>query len=347
MRSESCRNDCVDEAFLARRLDRCLSEPRQVDYTAICIMTFLLMLWSLLSVARAQEGNQIVATGGLNEFDLALFCGETDSGPLPGSRFGYATSSTGVAPEFSYITSRYYVQKGPNGDPQGCAFKRYLYRLDKGELFRQEEIDEKKFTQIENGIRSYARTYEKLNPGKRLSAFSVSTEDSVGGCLFPISWYAIESQDYALLSTAAGVGIVNYVIPQYERRLASACRAWGERHLTNSSITSSEIGFLSISSDKLFVESKSFQTGFLFKPGLDFQCVRGVDAFTRHILISRRAFDLHVRPGLEDLLLKNSAKLKPADPKGEPKVLPFADSVFLNQEFAAFVVALANEKGCK
>jgi hypothetical protein len=318
---------------------------RSASYLAVLLLTLRLTTLS----AFAQESPQDIATGGLNEFDLALFCGEAgqhaDSGPFPASGFGYATLSAGGVPEFAFVTARYYVETGPYGDPQGCAFRRYLYRLE-GELFRREEIDKNRFIQIQSSIRSFERTYERLNPGKRLSFPSGSSEDSVGGCLFPIAWYAIGGQDYALLSVAAEAGIVNYVIPQSERRLNSTCQAWGERHLTNSSITSNEIGFLSISPDLLFIESKTYRTGFLLRPSLDFQCFRGGDAFSHHILISRPMFDLKIRPALDNLLLKHNTKLKVADPKGQPKVLTFPDSVRLNQEFAAFVVGLTNEKGC-
>ncbi|WFU42893.1 hypothetical protein QA640_10805 [Bradyrhizobium sp. CB82] len=322
-------------------------------YLVAWVTIFFVAFGRGASFVCAQEGSPKVATGGLNEFDLAQLCGEagrsSDKNPLPRSRFGYVPSQTGQAPEFAYVTSRYYVQKGPYGDPQGCEFKRYLYRLDPEGAFKREELDEKRFAQIENDIRAYARSNKQLNGGESPSVPGPSTADSVGGCLFPISWYTIGDRDYALLSVAANGGIVNYVIPQYQRTIdgiLSTCDAWGERHLTNSSITSSELAFLSINSALLFVESKDYQTGFLFKPGLDFQCVRGTDSFSRHILISRKAFDAEMRAGLENVLQKNSYKSKISE-KGKRKMLSFFESVFLNQQLAALMARLTEDKGCK
>ena len=87
--------------------------------------------------------------------------------------------------------------------------------------------------------------------------------------------------------------------------------------------------------------------GFLFKPDVDFQCLKGDDAFSEHILISRKTFDLEVRPHLEEFVKTRAPKWQLSLSSNEPEVLSFADSVFLSHEFATFLQGLATKKGCK
>jgi hypothetical protein len=314
------------------------------------VVISLIVAWGATSHVLAQEIERRIASGGLNEFDLALWCGDWSAAPGSDSRFGFATLSTGQAPEFVYIASRSYVQLGPHGDPGDCKFKRYLYRLDKAGLFKREEIGEQRFVKIERDLQSFEQSFERSNPGKELYPALRSPADvgSVGGCLFPISWQKIGGQSYALLSIAALGGIVNYVVPHYADR-SSDCNAWGDRRLANSSIVSAGIDFLSIDigHDLFFVESQQFRMGFLFKPNLDFQCLTGDDEFSDHILISRWTFDTEVRPALNDLIGKHAAKWQLSQSSTDPDVLSFSDSAFLNHEFATFVKDLAKKKGCK
>ena len=158
----------------------------------------------------------------------------------------------------------------------------------------------------------------------------------------------MRGQSYALFSLPAGVGVVRYVVPHYANR-DSDCNAWGDRRLANTSIFSDAVRFLSVNvkPDLFFVESYRFKMGFLFKPNVDFQCLIGDDAFSEHILISRKTFDLEVRPGLDDLVKKRASKWQLSQSSNKPEVLSFADSVFLNQEFATFLEELATKKGCK
>lgn len=350
---DRCVSGLIDVSINARSR---FAWSENVARPIIGAIVFAAMLVPATSFAESAQELQKVATTGLNEFDLASYCYGLEyhyqpvSGvaPKPHSLFGYATVSSGAAAEFVYITSRYFVQKGPYGDPQGCEFRRSLYRLDKGG-FRRVELDEGAFAQLEQSIRVNARNGEHSHSDKRLTGAGASKADSVGDCLFPIEWRTIGGQDYALLSIVVDGAVVDYVTPHYERALSgrpSTCAAWGERHLTNSSIVSSGIGFLAVDADRLFVESMRYQTGFLFKSGLGFQCVEGSDAFSRHILIRRDVFDAEVRPGLEEILDKNEYKSKVATSGGEQKILSFQESVFLNQEFAAFANALTAEKGC-
>lgn len=304
------------------------------------------------SFARAGESARPIAGDGVNEFDLAGYCygaqyrDGADSGggeqkiPVPDSRFGYdgGSADQGAAgQQFAYITARYSVHIGQYGDPADCEFKRYLYRLDGNGSFRQQALDESAFAQTENRLRAYARTYAKSHAGKMVGQPDGSSVDSVGGCLFPIVW-----------QTIAGA-IVNYVVPHYERTLSgepSNCYAWGERHLTNSSITSSEFDSLSIGPDLLFVADKTFQVGFLFKGGSDIQCIKGADAFSHHILITRQVFDAQMRPDLEGALRGNNQKVGSPGSGDGRKALSFPDSVRLKQEFATVVAGLAEKKGC-
>jgi hypothetical protein len=312
----------------------------------------LIVIGGATDQAPAQEIQRRIATAGLNQFDLAGWCGREDrpGAPFSDSRFGFVSLSTGGAPEFIYIASRYYLQLGPHDEVGYCKFRRYLYRVDKAGAFKREEIGEKRFAQLEKDLQTYGQAFEKSNPGQRLNPTltTIGDRDSVGGCLLPISWQRIGSQTYALFSIVAIVGITDYVVPHSERR-SSDCYAWGDRRLANTSILSDELSFLSINvrHDLFFVESPRFKMGFLFKPDLDFQCLKGVDTFSQHILISRRAFDLDVRPGLNDLIKKRASKWQLSQSSAEPDVLSFSDSVFLSQEFAAFMEGLAIEKGCK
>lgn len=333
-----------------------------VNHLVVCIMPFMLLLWGQISFVYAAGSQQKVTTEGLNEFDVAGFCygaeyreapeqgsfnGDSKEILLSRSQFGF-TNLLGQKPdtwEFAYITARYYVRLGPNGDASDCVYRRYIYRLNNEGYFKAEKINESKFAQIKNSF--YA--YMQLNPNKKLGRPSKSSGDSVGNCVFPIEWHAIDGKDYALFSISRYGGIVDYITPHYEREPSgapSACYAWGERHLTNSSITWHSFEFQSVAPDILFVESKKYQTGFLFKAGLDFQCVRGGDVFTHHILISRTYFDSEVRPRLESILRKDNIKFGFGEAADKPEIATFLDSVRLNQEIAAFVVGLTEKKGC-
>jgi hypothetical protein len=324
------------------------------------IAGFLMMLGVAVSSGHAQEGLQKTAANDLNEFDVASSCygaeytyetapsSPADKKPQrPESRFGYVNGSSGGnagKPEFVYIASRYYVHVGPYGDPDGCEFRRTLYRLTDHNLFKREEIDENQFARIKSELEPGRRAYSRSNPGKMFGRPELGPADSVGGCLLPIQWYTLLGQDYALLSIVHGnAGIVDYVRPHYQRAFdgnPSTCMAWGERYLTNSSIISSEINFLPINGDLLFVEMVNNKKGFLFKAGPDFQCIPGLDIFSFHILVKKKLFDAEIRPGLEEIF---SGK-KTAGGSG---VVSFLDSVFLSQEFAALVTGFADEKGCK
>jgi hypothetical protein len=325
----------------------------------------VMILRGLNSLAGAQEVPQRIATNGLNEFDLADYCygaqyradpgsvsGVEQRIQIPHSRFGYdgmSTSQNAATPHFAYITARYYVQIGPYGDPAECAFKRYLYRLNQQGSFLKEEIDEQRFEQIDSRLRAFARTYQKSNAGKDLGQPNASRADSVGGCLFPMEWGTNAGKDYSLLSVARYGGISNYVIPHYERTLngeQSNCHAWGERHITNSSITSSSIAIFSLDPSLRFVEDKTYQMGFLFKASPDIQCVKGADSFSRHILVERSVFDTQIRPELQSALRRGSVAAGPADSDGKSRALSFLDSVRLSQEFAALVVGLTEKRGC-
>jgi hypothetical protein len=307
------------------------------------------------SFAEADQRSLKIASEYLNEFDLARYCaqagGDLGSRPIPRRKFGYTTSPTEQAPAFAYVTSEYYAQLSRFGDPQECQFKSYLYRLGKNGRFTQEEIDEKKFAQLANNIRAYERSYEQSNPGKRLGVPIAARLDSIGGCLFPIYWYTFGGREHALISLANRAAFTNYVIPPGYREMdgsPSACNAWGERHLTNSAIASGGLGFLEISPETFFVELEEYKRGFIFRAGSDFQCTKATDAFSLHVLISREAFDADVRPRLEGVLKKYNYQSKMVTSyDGQTKVLPFSDSVFLNQEFATFIDNLAKEKGCE
>jgi hypothetical protein len=320
--------------------------------TVASIFMFMILTLSATGQVLAQEGEGRIATGGLNEFDLARSCGQEyrPGVPLANRRFGFASLSTGQAPQFVYITSRYYVELGPHGDPGDCKFMRYLYRLDKGGSFKREEIGAKRFAQIYSDLQTNTRIFEQSNPGQYLDPTlrESGDRDSEGGCLLPIYWQKIRSQTYALFSIAAGVGVISSVVPHYANR-DSDCNAWGERRLDNASVYSDGVHFLSVNvaPDLIFVESNRFQMGFLFKPDVDFQCLKGDDAFSEHILISRKTFDLEVRPHLDALIKKRAAKWQLSLSSNEPEVLSFADSVFLSHEFSTFLEGLATKKGCK
>ncbi len=325
---------------------------------AACVLAgFLTMLGVAASTAYAEGDLQKIAADDLNEFDVAASCYGAEytyeaapAGPAdkryqrPESRFGYVSGSSGGKPEFVYIASRYYVHTGPYGDPGGCEFRRTLYRLTDKNLFKREAIDEAEFARIKSELEPGRRAYTRSNPGKMFGRPQLGPADSVGDCLFPIQWYSLLGQDYALLSVVRGdTGVVDYVRPHYQRAFdgnPSTCLAWGERYLTNSSIVSSEINFLPLNGDLLFVEMANYQKGFVFKPGPDFQCIPGRDVFSRHILVKKKLFDAEIRPGLEEVF----SGRKPADASG---VVSFLDSVFLSQEFAATVAGFAEEKGCR
>jgi hypothetical protein len=335
-------------------------------HPVVYITGFLMMLSVATSSAYSQGDLQKTAASDLNEFDVASSCygsehsdesGSADQVEtskkrnVPESRFGYVRLSTEQNAgnrEFVYITSRYYVHTGPYGDPAGCVFKRYLYRLKDRNLFKREEVDENGFSRTKSELDLARRAYERSSPGKIFGKAELGARDSVGDCLFPIHWYTLRGQDYALLSIVHGnSGIVDYVIPHYQRTFSgnpSTCFAWGERHLTNSSIISSEINFLSTGADLLFVEMTNYQKGFLFKAEPDFECFAGQDIFSFHILVKKKFFDIEIRPGLEEIFLKKKPSVSFGD---EPNVLSFLDSVSLSQEFAALVTGFAVEKGCK
>ena len=152
----------------------------------------MILVLSAAGHVLAQEGQGRIATGGLNEFDLARPCGQEyrRGVPVSNERFGFASLSTGQAPEFVYITSRYYVEQGPRGDASDCKFKRYLYRLDKAGRFKQQEIGAKRFAQLYNDLQTNERTFEQSNPGQYLdpSLRESGEKDSVGGCLLPFYW---------------------------------------------------------------------------------------------------------------------------------------------------------------
>lgn len=194
----------------------------------------LIMLSLTILSAYAQEDQQRTAANDLNEFDVASSCYGAEysyePGPIaqndaskhdrPESRFGYINLPAGQnagRPEFVYITSRYYVHVGPYGDPGGCEFRRYLYRLKESNLFRREQVNENGFSRIKTELELGRRAYERSNPGKIFGKPELEASDSVGDCLFPIHWYTLRGQDYALLSIVHGnAGIVEYVVPHYE-----------------------------------------------------------------------------------------------------------------------------------
>jgi hypothetical protein len=172
--------------------------------------------------------------------------------------------------------------------------------------------------------------------------------DSVGGCLFPIRWSALGGDDYAVFSLADGM--MGYVIPHYLRALngsPSQCFAWGERHLTNESVVSDGITAFSFDDDRLFVALEDYQIGMLYRKQPDFQCVGRTSAFSHHILVKRKFFDAELRPRLEEIY----NKVRPVAgstvryPDG-PAIIPFVDSVRINQEFADVIAGFAKEKGC-
>lgn len=352
MRSTVRCPNSIGEAALELSEGGCAPSLSQFDYAALIIVIFLMLIGSSVSGVRAQQSNQQIATGSQNEFDLAQFCVEfpdLDDLPLPKSLFGYVSLQQGHEPDFAYISSQYYAEKGPDGFPHGCQFKRYLYRLNEGRDFRREEIDEKRFQEIAVNLQAYARKYRQLNPGKSLGLPGDFTVDSVGGCLFQIYWYSIGGKEYALLSLTRA-GIVEFVDPDLQDAAdehSASCNAWGGRRLTNSSVTSTkDLAVLPVKADLLFIEWRRYQKGFLFKPGVDLQCVKAADAFSLHLLIDRKMFNAEMRPALERLLQKSSSKLSREKSDNGARVLTFAESITLNEQFANVVARIAKTKGC-
>jgi hypothetical protein len=249
------------------------------------IVAVILLTFGLSTNLHTEEAQKKIASGGLNEFDAARFCSgatyvsepdlaKRDDAPkglhVPRSRFGFASpdSQKGGASEFLYVTSQYYVRVGPSGDPAGCEFKHYLYRSTKGNLFKEEEIDEKKFSELVGALGVFEQTYRRRSgvktTGKLFGEADTSEADSIGGCLLPIQWFLFRGKFYALFSLSQ-LGVVQYVIPHYERGpdgSPSTCNAWGERHLANSNIISGWLLFFPLSSDFLFVELREYQKGF-------------------------------------------------------------------------------------
>jgi hypothetical protein len=255
--------------------------------------------------ALAHDTQRRIASVALNKFDLAFPCRSKGRAAASAySRFGFAPLATGGAPEFVYIVPGFYVELGPHDDHGHCKFRRYLYRLDEAGAFKREEIGEKRSAQLLKDIVTYEEAFDKSHPGQRLRPTTSADGRSVGGCLFPIFWDKIGNQTYALLSITDGVGIAYDTVPNIESTWS--CNAWGDRSRANASIISGGIDFLSVNvtQDLIFVESPILSIGFLFKPGLDFQCLKGNDSFSEHILISQKLFDLEVRPYLDDLIKK-------------------------------------------
>lgn len=346
-----------------------LAARRLADYANLqsvlrTVFSCLIVFSITISLAYSQGNPEKIAESGLTEFDIASYCygAEYSNASGPGdqpdptskhseSRFGYISPSdeqkNAVKQQFVYIASRYYVQIGPYGDPGDCEFKRYAYRLTPDDLFTREELDEKKFARVKTDLEAARRAFAQSNPGKIFGLPDPGPSDSIGNCLFPIYWYRLHGEDYAIFSTVRqSVGIIGYVIPHYQRALSgkpSNCLAWGERHLTNSSIISNKVKYLPIDDGHFFIETAE-NKGFIFKTGTEFECFKGRDIFEFHILAKKRFFDAEIRPSLERTLLKQK---QTTNSEGKDAVLSFIQSVSLSQEFATLVAGFAKDKGCK
>jgi hypothetical protein len=331
---------------------------------ARCRRYNLLILSFICSTALsfAADATQNVASEPFNEFDLAGYCHgaqyRTDDGgqsfnqnsekfDIPHSEFGYLT--VGKAPdkfELAYISSQFHVETGPRGDPGDCTFKRHLYRIDGAGQFSAEELDKNRYAQIRNEFRANRKAHFSADASIR----SAISGDSVGHCLFPIEWHQISGQGYTLFSISRDASIVDNVTPSYQEPASddvSACNAWGERHLTNSAVTWNTFEYYQSKSGLLFVDSTKYHVGFALKPNVDFQCVKGADAFSHHLFVSKAFFDSQIRPKFEEILKKHLVAGKKTLLHNEAKSVNFIESSVINHEFSVLLANLAEQKGCK
>lgn len=290
------------------------------------------------AVSQTRIETPLIASMPLTQFDLNKFCwgaGRTDKSEIAEGAFGLLSNQSGDK-SFVYVTSTYNANVGQDGDITLCDHNYTKYELKNGNLQRT-QIDDRTFSELKSTLGAY----EDQN-SKRFTSFLASEETDIEGCLFPIYWYPSQGGEYTVLSIAGDGFISGVVFPRdaFPLNPASTCDAWGDQQVALYSVISNIISSFSISDTKTFVELLEDETGLIFDPTRQLQCVRRNDALLAHVIVERKLFESLLKPKL----LQTYAAL--TDKQQRNGVLPFEDSLKISAAFAQDVVTFAKSKGC-